>query len=134
MMGLTPLLASFSHAQEADSIFNDKYLAQQKPVEKGQHITRSITTPLKQERKNFLLRWFTSKAYAEANNVNMDRKRIRQEWQRVLGLDIFYPYFKAQEIKEVVQEKTHVQFFNMKGRAEFDESKRQVRYIFKRKF
>ena len=66
--------------------------------------------------------------------MDMDRRKLRQEWENALGIDIFYPYFKAQEVKEAVQNKTRVEVLHMRGRAEFDEETKQFKYIFKRKF
>jgi hypothetical protein len=59
-------------------------------------------------------------------------KLIRQEWERVLGIDVWYPYYKAKEVEAWVKEKCSVRVFKFKGRPEF--SKRGFTYTFKARF
>jgi hypothetical protein len=61
-----------------------------------------------------------------------DKTVIREEWSRVLGVDIFYPYFKAQEIEDWVAEKGSIKIGNLKGKPRFEDNK--FRYIFKMMF
>ncbi len=109
-------------------------------------LSQSVTNYLKNERyepvapqknKFSIIRLFKSKAFAaEKNNRNADydRQKIREEWKEFLGLDVFYPYFKAKEIEDYVQEKSAVKLFNLKGKAEISKDYHGVKYIFKRKF
>lgn len=78
-------------------------------------------------------RWFNNRKVEKQSEVG-DKQRLREEWQEFLGIDVFAPYFKAKEVEKYVQEKTKVEFFNFRGRAEFEEGKSSVRYIFKKKF
>ena len=89
-------------------------------------------TPVK--KKFSIIQFFKSKAFAGTQNVDEERKKIREEWKELLGLDVFYPYFKAQEIENYVQKKATVKFFNMHGKPEFNKESKEVKYIFKSKF
>ncbi len=57
---------------------------------------------------------------------------IREQWENNLGVDIFYPYFKAKELESKVREKSSVSIFKIKGKAEF--KNKEAKYIFKIKF
>ncbi|MFH1655032.1 MAG: hypothetical protein ABH954_00265 [Candidatus Omnitrophota bacterium] len=81
-----------------------------------------------------IIQLFKSKAFAAAQNIDADRKRIREEWKEFLGLDVFYPYFKAKEVEDYVQKKSSVKLFNMRGKAELNNDTKEVKYIFKKKF
>lgn len=72
------------------------------------------------------------KAYAFTINTEKEEEKLRGEWQSVLGLDIFYPYYMAKEIEDWVKDKGSLAIFQLRGRPEF--SKNQVRYIFKLRF
>lgn len=61
-----------------------------------------------------------------------DRNFLREEWRRALGVDIFYPYFKAKEIEDWLKEKVSIRLFNIKGRPQLSDD--QVKYIFKISF
>lgn len=63
-----------------------------------------------------------------------ERRRVREEWKDFLGFDAFYPYYKVQEIKDIVSDKTVVRIMNIKGKAEFNDDLHSVRYIFKKRF
>jgi hypothetical protein len=81
-----------------------------------------------------IIKLFKSKAFAETKNLDEERNKIREEWKEYLGLDVFYPYFKAQEVENYVQKKASVKLFNMKGKPEFNKESKGVKYIFKSKF
>jgi hypothetical protein len=63
-----------------------------------------------------------------------EKQRLREEWEEFLGIDVFYPYYKTKEVQKYVQDKTRVEFFKFRGRAEFEEGSSSVRYIFKKRF
>jgi len=81
-----------------------------------------------------IIRLFKSKAFASAQNADEDRRKIREEWKEALGLDVFYPYFKAKEVEDYVQKKSSVKLFNLHGKAEFSRETKELKYIFKKKF
>ena len=74
------------------------------------------------------------KTATSAQKSDEERKRLREEWKEFLGIDVFYPYFKAKDVEEYVQKKSAINFFNMHGRTEYNETSKEVKYIFKRKF
>lgn len=78
--------------------------------------------------------WLNSKAYAARINPNQENKDIiRSEWQKFLGLDIFYPYFKAKKAEKWLEKKGDVTLFNkIKGTAEIDG--KSIKYIFETNF
>ena len=106
-------------------------------------LDKSVTNYLRNERYNSdtpqkskfsIIRLFISKAFAATQNVDEDRKIIREEWKKFLGFDVFYPYFKAAEVEDYIQKKSTVKLFNMHGKAEFNKDTKAVKYIFKKKF
>ena len=101
---------------------------------KNKLISNSISDYLNKENHSLLKSWFKSLAFAAPLGQNEEKKKSREEWKEFLGIDIFYPYFKAKEIEGVIKEKTAVNFFDFKGKAEIDEGTNQVKYIFKKKF
>ena len=95
--------------------------------------SRYDSTPV--QKKGFsIMELFKSKAFAAQVDGDEDRKKIRQEWKEFLGLDVFYPYFKAKDVEAYVQKKSTIKFFNMHGRPEFNNNSKEIKYIFKRKF
>jgi len=106
-------------------------------------LEKSVKDYLRNERYNSdtppknkfsILRLFKSKAFAEAKNADEERRKIREEWKETLGLDVFYPYFKAQEVEDYIKQKSTVKIFNLKGKAEFNKESKELKYIFKSKF
>ena len=49
-----------------------------------------------------------------------ERILIREQWERNLGIDIFYPYFKAKELESKVKEKTSVRILKLKHPENLD--------------
>ncbi len=79
-------------------------------------------------------RWFNSRVIISRRDDKREKEELREKWEEFLGIDVFYPYFKAKQVQEYVKDKTRVEFFKFKGRAEFEEGSGSVRYIFKKKF
>jgi len=69
-------------------------------------------------------------------NFSIDKKdgqeSLREEWHQTLGIDIFFPYFKVEEIKNKIEDKFHVRFFKMRGKLSLQ--KEEVKYTFRLKF
>ena len=78
--------------------------------------------------------WLNSESFVKSKNEDVDRKLLRRQWQDLLGVDVFMPYFKVKEAEDFIADKTKVTLFNMKGKAHFNESRKQVEYIFKKRF
>ncbi len=85
----------------------------------------------RQKRKS-MLEWINSKAYAASIDRKTEKKILRRKWKKILGIDVFYPYFKAKEIEKWVKDKASIKVFKIKGRPEFKED--HIKYIFKIKF
>ena len=89
---------------------------------------KSPVIDYEEKEKRSFLSFISSRAYADPIERD-DKKAIREEWKKLLGVDIFVPYFKAKEAEEWVREKASIKIFNIKGKPKFD--KNQVQYIFK---
>ncbi|MCM8823108.1 MAG: hypothetical protein NC822_00320 [Candidatus Omnitrophica bacterium] len=91
-----------------------------------------VVTQKENSAKKLFLDFINKKAYAEPLPKEKERKILRERWQEILGMDIFYPYFKAKEVENLVKEKTSITLLGFKGKAEFNDD--SVKYIFKIKF
>jgi hypothetical protein len=130
-------LALPAYAQRNEALYNNNSQSntpQNNNSFKDKLISNSISDSLNQENHSLLKSWFKSRAFAAPSDQNEEKKKSREQWQEFLGIDIFYPYFKAKEIEGVIREKTAVNFFDFKGKTEIDEGSKQVKYIFKKKF
>ena len=85
----------------------------------------------RQKRKS-MLEWINSKAYAASIDRETEKKMLRKRWKKMLGIDVFYPYFKAKEVEKWVKDKASIKVFKIKGRPELKED--YIKYIFKIKF
>lgn len=112
------------YAQKNEDIYSEEWLKSQ--------AEKTDSKDSAEKKNNFFAGWFNSQAFASPADTN--KEKLREDWKEFLGVDIFYPYFKAKEVENYVKEKTSVDFLNMKGRPEFDEGSNQIRYIFKKKF
>lgn len=82
--------------------------------------------------EHVLGRWFNARVGHVKHGPT--KEELREQWKEFLGIDVFYPYYKAKEVEKFVQSKTTIEFFNFKGRAEFEEGSSSVKYIFKKRF
>jgi hypothetical protein len=76
--------------------------------------------------------WVNTQPSNKPINENMEKIIVREQWERALGMDIFYPYFKAKELEAKVREKTSVRIFKVRGKSEFKTS--EAKYTFTIKF
>ena len=77
--------------------------------------------------------WVNAKSHYDFHiDKNAERRSLREQWQQMLGADIFFLYFKADEIKDKVEEKVSIRIFKLKGKLEL--KKDQTRFIFNVKF
>jgi len=76
--------------------------------------------------------WVNAQPSNKPINENMEKIILRDQWERTLGMDIFYPYFKAKELESKVREKTSVRIFKVRGKPEFKSN--EAKYIFTIKF
>ncbi|MCU0650864.1 MAG: hypothetical protein MUC52_01340 [Candidatus Omnitrophica bacterium] len=78
--------------------------------------------------------WLNSKSFYIRRDAQTDKDQLRRQWQELLGVDVFMPYFKVKEAQDVVESKTKVTLWGMRGKAHFNENSKQVEYIFKKRF
>lgn len=79
--------------------------------------------------------WINSKAFLTKFRIEEENKALRQQWKEFLGgVDVFMPYYVAREVEDMVKAKASVEIFEMKGHPEFNYKRKQVEYIFKKKF
>ncbi|MDO8602620.1 MAG: hypothetical protein Q7O04_02085 [Candidatus Omnitrophota bacterium] len=76
--------------------------------------------------------WVNTKPNNNTPDEAAEKILIREQWEKQLGIDIFYPYFKAKEIETKVREKTSVRVFKIKGKPEFKSN--EAKYTFSIKF
>ena len=89
-------------------------------------------TPIKVKETRPFFDFIDKKAYASAVDKGEEKKILREKWKKLLGVDIFYPYFKAKEVEDWVSDRASVRFFNLRGRPKFENN--QIKYTFKLKF
>ncbi len=82
------------------------------------------------EQRSFL--HMINTAYAAPSDISEDKDYLRREWKEFLGMDVFMPYFKAQEVEDWVKEKAHINFFKIRGEPKL--RKNQIQYKFQVKF
>jgi len=90
------------------------------------------SNPANEKETKSFFDFLDKKAFASTIDKKEEKRILREKWKKLLGLDIFYPYFKAKEVEDWVKDKASVRFFKIKGRPKFDDN--QVKYIFKVKF
>jgi hypothetical protein len=76
---------------------------------------------------------FIDKEIYEDNYKKREEKTIlREAWKEWLGIDVWYPYFKAKEIEEWIRDRTKIKIFRFRGRAKFERNR--IIYTFKMQF
>ncbi len=76
--------------------------------------------------------WVNTQPSNKPIDENMEKILLREQWERTIGIDIFYPYFKAKELESKIGEKTSVRIFKVRGKPEFKSN--EAKYIFTIKF
>ncbi|PIV39605.1 MAG: hypothetical protein COS29_01685 [Candidatus Omnitrophica bacterium CG02_land_8_20_14_3_00__42_8] len=76
--------------------------------------------------------WVNSQPGNKSIDDNAEKIVLREQWERNIGVDIFYPYFRAKELESKVREKSSVRVFKLKGKPEFKNN--EAKYIFSVKF
>ena len=76
--------------------------------------------------------WANIQPKNEQIDENAEKIILREQWEKRLGIDIFYPYFKAKELESKVREKTSVRILKIKGKPEFKSN--EAKYTFSIKF
>jgi hypothetical protein len=76
--------------------------------------------------------WVNAKPENKPIDESAEKILLREQWEDGLGIDIFYPYFKAKELETAVKERTSVRVFKIKGKSEFKSN--EAKYTFSIKF
>jgi len=76
--------------------------------------------------------WVNTQSSSKKIDENSENMLIREQWERGLGIDIFYPYFKARELESKVSKKTSVRVLKIRGKPQFKSN--EAKYIFNIKF
>ena len=76
--------------------------------------------------------WLNARPYTVYIDEKEERKTLREKWRQALGIDIFYAYFKAQEIRHNVENKSEIKVLRLKGKARIKED--EAKFIFSIKF
>lgn len=98
----------------------------------GHSMQRAAFADGHQKKNQAFFDYVDKKIADRASQTREDRKTIREEWQKYLGIDIWYPYFKTKEIEDWLCDKTKVEVFHFKGRVKFENN--QLKYTFKMRF
>lgn len=115
-----------NHNQESESL-------QKSELPQDEHLTEvSPPVPPKKKTTNAFFDFINKKAYAAKIDEKEEKKILREKWKKLLGVDIFYPYFKAKEVEDWVSKKASIRIFNMRGRPKLEKNK--MTYTFKVKF
>jgi len=103
---------------------------EQKPIAKPNLSNQESNPGLPKEKaRSPFLDFINTKAYAAKIDEEEEKKILREKWKELLGIDIFYPYFKAKEVEHWIRNKASIKIFGMKGRPKFDRN--QIIYTFK---
>ena len=68
----------------------------------------------------------------DTRKKNEEKKIVREAWEEWLGLDIWYPYFKAKEIEDWLCDRFKLRIFRFRGRMKFENER--LTYTFKMQF
>lgn len=86
----------------------------------------------REEDNRLFLNWINSNAYAATIDKDEEKRILREKWRKMLGLDIFYPYFKAKQVEHWIKQKASIKVHKIHGKPQFNDN--QIKYIFKIKF
>lgn len=76
--------------------------------------------------------WVNSQPGNKPIDDNAEKIVLREQWERNIGIDLFYPYFKTKELETKVGEKTSVRILKLRGKSEFKSN--EAKYTFTIKF
>jgi len=76
--------------------------------------------------------WVNIRPADKSIDENAEKILLREQWENNIGIDLFYPYFKAKELESRVREKMSVRILKIKGKPEFKNN--EAKYTFTIKF
>lgn len=62
------------------------------------------------------------------------KEELRNEWNQVLGFDLFAPYFKVKELEQFVRNKCSITLFGFKSELEISNKYNTIIYSFTRRY
>lgn len=89
-------------------------------------------SPLAKYKQKVFFDWINTHAFMRKIDSSKERILARKAWKKGLGVDIFYPYFELKKAKNVIEDKTEVNLFKMKGKAKIERD--EIKYIFRARF
>lgn len=76
--------------------------------------------------------WVNARPGNKPIDENAEKITLREDWERTIGIDVFYPYFKAKELESKIKERSSIRVLKLKGKPEFKSN--EAKYIFSIKF
>ncbi len=130
LVGILTLAIPLNAQNETGDNINNVREAQSTKIESALEKQPIVSHKKKQTRafSDFL----NKKAYAANIDKREEKRILREKWKKLLGVDIFYPYFKAKEMEGWIKDKASIKIFKLKGRPKFENN--QIKYTFKVEF
>lgn len=126
ILGISTSLINICYAAEVSTTIPIK-----SEIDKYKLLTTSYSA-LDSYKHSRFFDWINTKAFMRKMNTSEERKLARKAWKKGLGVDIFYPYFEIKKAKHVIEDKTEIKIFKMKGKAKIERD--EIQYIFRAKF
>lgn len=76
--------------------------------------------------------WFGKKDDSYGNDS--EKTQSRKEWETLLGVDVFHPYYKYKEAEKYLRDKYSFDFKGLKCRPEYSYSSNKLKLTFQKKF
>lgn len=92
----------------------------------------TLYSPLSTYKQAVFFDWINTKAFMRQIDSSEEKKQARKAWKKGLGVDVFYPYFELKKAKSVIEDKTEVRLFKMRGKARIERD--EIKYIFRARF
>jgi hypothetical protein len=130
---LNPQLVAYCANETASSLVSVPPSTSSVVSSKKPAVTASLLLDFQKEENPLTFSdWVNSRSFCVRIYRKYDSQKIREDWERMLGIDVFMPYYKADEIKDKLEEKTKVQVIKLRGKAELSEE--EAKYTFSIKF
>jgi hypothetical protein len=100
--------------------------------DKGLESKESYITIKREERYISFEDWINGKKYPVVIERVPEKQKLREDWERALGYDLFMPYFKVDDIKKNVETRSLITIKKIRGKAVIRED--EAKYIFSVKF
>jgi hypothetical protein len=131
-------LADLSALRPDSPLPPEQLIQREVPLPPGQLIKIVVSKPApspvprQEKRDKPFWNYINKLVYEDTVKIKEEKRILREKWAAWLGIDIFYPYYKAKEVQEWVYDRTRVKIFNLRGRFKFEN--KMARYTFSMKF